>query len=84
MSSVSDTSYLHEATAAANRSHHRLLDSMYLNEFNVLEPPEGGWPCIPPNGRPVLDKTDEVFGNSLHTFSVSSEPWQLTLHSSLL
>lgn len=60
MPSVSDINYSRERTVAAIRDYYRFLVSMYLDECNVLEPPEGGWPSIPPQGWRNFDKTDEV------------------------
>lgn len=60
MLSVRDISYSCEATVAAIRDYYRSLVSMYLDETNVLEPPEGGWPSIPPNGWGNFGKTDEA------------------------
>ena len=57
MPSVSDICYSREVTVAAIRDYYRFLVSMYLDEFNVLEPPKGGWPSIPPNGWKNFDKT---------------------------
>lgn len=59
MPSVSDISYSRERTIAAIRDYYRFLVSMYLDEADMLEPPEGGWPFIPPNGWTNFDKTDE-------------------------
>jgi hypothetical protein len=57
---VSDISYSRQATVAAIRDYYRFLVSMYLDESNVQEPPENGWPSIPLNGWKNFDKTDEV------------------------
>ncbi|KAI8932414.1 hypothetical protein NX059_010600 [Plenodomus lindquistii] len=60
MPRIEDISYSRENTVAAVRDYYHFLVSMYLDESNVLEPPEGGWPSIPVNGWENFDKTDEV------------------------
>jgi hypothetical protein len=66
MPSVSDISYSRDATVAAIRDYYRFLVSMYLDESNLLEPPEGGWPSIPPSGWNNFDKTEEVIALLRH------------------
>lgn len=79
MPSVSDISYSREATVAVIRDYYRFLVSMYLDESNLLEPPKGGWPSIPPNGWRNFDKTDEVIAllRELPYLRQRSDPYQI-------
>lgn len=56
----SEVSYSREATVAAVSDYFNFLAKMYLNESNILRPPEGGWPEITPERLKGLGKTDEV------------------------
>ncbi|PVH94910.1 hypothetical protein DM02DRAFT_618281 [Periconia macrospinosa] len=79
MVSIHDLSYSREATVAAIRDYYRFLVSMYMDESNVLEPPAGGWPSIPPHGWANFGKTDEVMGllRELPYLDQCSEPYQI-------
>jgi hypothetical protein len=60
MSPVSEIGYSRNATVEAVRDYYQFLTSMYLDNSDIMEPPEGGWPSISPNGWKNFDKTDEV------------------------
>ncbi|KAL2023304.1 hypothetical protein VTK56DRAFT_3042 [Thermocarpiscus australiensis] len=60
MPQLSEVSYSHEATIAAVSGYFDFLAKMYLNESDILRPPEGGWPEITPDRLKGLGKTDEV------------------------
>ncbi|KAF2127847.1 hypothetical protein P153DRAFT_294859 [Dothidotthia symphoricarpi CBS 119687] len=61
-----DVSYSRDATVAAIRDYYRFLVAMYLDESEVIEPPEGGWPSINSNTWENLDKTDTVISLLRH------------------
>jgi hypothetical protein len=52
MSPVSESGYSRDATVEAVRDYYYYysLTSMYLDDSDVIEPPEGGWLSISPNG----------------------------------
>ncbi|KAL2020518.1 hypothetical protein VTK56DRAFT_8318 [Thermocarpiscus australiensis] len=60
MPQLSEVSYSHKATVAAVSAYFDFLAKMYLNESDILRPPEGGWPKITPDRLKGLGKTDEV------------------------
>ncbi|KAK3301964.1 uncharacterized protein B0T15DRAFT_569336 [Chaetomium strumarium] len=57
---LSEIRYSREATVAAVTGYFDFLAKMYLNEADILRPPEGGWPEIMPQRLKGLGKTDEV------------------------
>lgn len=66
MPSLSEIKYSREACVAAVRDYYGFLTKMYLNESDVIEPPEGGWPSITPDIRQDLGKTTEVMALLRH------------------
>src|SRR5437868_6411977 len=60
MPPLSEISYSREACIAAVREYYAFLAKMYLNESDVIEPPEGGWPSIPTETFQGLAKSDEL------------------------
>jgi hypothetical protein len=60
MPSISDTSYSRDACIAAVRDYYRFLVKMYLDESQVMEPPEGGWPNITTKTLERCGKSHEV------------------------
>lgn len=44
----------------AMRSYYDFLTKFYLDEHEIIEPPEGGWPHITPDTSKHLGKTDRV------------------------
>jgi hypothetical protein len=60
MPDVSEITYSHDATVEAVRKYFQFLAVMYMDESKIIEPPEGGWDTISPEGWPNFDKTEEV------------------------
>lgn len=60
MPELSEITYSTDATVAAFRDYYQFLTNLYLNESDVIEPPEGGWPTISPTVLEGLGKDDEV------------------------
>ena len=60
MPELSEIAYSRDATVAAFRDYYRFLTKMYLEESDVIEPPEDGWPTITPAILEGMEKDDEV------------------------
>ena len=60
MVELSDITYPRNECVAAVRDFYHLLTQLYLNESDIIEPPEGGWPSITAETMKGLDKSDEV------------------------
>lgn len=60
MPELVDISYSRDGTIAAIRGYYSFLVDLYLNESDIIEPPEEGWPEITPNSLQCMGKTDEV------------------------
>ncbi|KAK8052247.1 hypothetical protein PG993_003632 [Apiospora rasikravindrae] len=58
MSQLEDIHYLRDATISAVRQFYTFLSKMYIDESDILEPPEGGWPHM--DNLRCMGKTDEV------------------------
>jgi hypothetical protein len=61
-----EVSYNQATTVAAVRSYLVFLTNLYLDEADVLEPPEGGWPTITAEVFRALNKTDTVISLLRH------------------
>ncbi|PGG99157.1 hypothetical protein GX51_06416 [Blastomyces parvus] len=46
MPPLSDIGYSHDACIAVVRDYYSFLTKMYLDEAEVIEPPDGGWPSL--------------------------------------
>lgn len=55
---LEDIHYSRDETISAVRQFYTFLTKMYLDESDILEPPEGGWPHM--DNLRCLGKTDEV------------------------
>jgi hypothetical protein len=60
MPPLDEVSYDQATTVAAVRSYFVFLTNMYLDEADVLEPPEEGWPTITAEVFQALNKSDTV------------------------
>ncbi|KAL1610147.1 hypothetical protein SLS60_001812 [Paraconiothyrium brasiliense] len=60
MPTLNEVNYSREACINAIREYYRFLTKMFLDEDEILEPPEGGWPDIMPSALQQLGKTEEV------------------------
>ncbi len=60
MPKLSEVRHSREAAVAAASEYFGFLAKMYLDESNILRPPEGGWPEITVDRLKGLGKTDEV------------------------
>lgn len=60
MPSLGDVTYSREECIAEIRDYYYFLTKMYLEESDVEEPPESGWPNITTEAMHGLGKTDEV------------------------
>ncbi|PQE14101.1 Alpha beta hydrolase fold protein [Rutstroemia sp. NJR-2017a BVV2] len=49
-----------EATINAFRDYYRFLVSLYMDDAEIIEPPEGGWPTVSPEFGRLSGKSDEV------------------------
>ncbi|KAL2147656.1 hypothetical protein VTI28DRAFT_8110 [Corynascus sepedonium] len=63
---LSDVKYSRATTVAAITGYFGFLGKMYLNESDILRPPEGGWPGITHDRFKDLGKTDEVISLLRH------------------
>ncbi|KAK7954800.1 hypothetical protein PG988_015494 [Apiospora saccharicola] len=54
-----DIQYSREETVSAFREFYTFLSKMYIDESDILEPPEGGWPHI--DNLRCMGKTNEVY-----------------------
>lgn len=66
MPQLSEIGYSRDACVAAVRDYYGFLTKMYLDESDVIEPPEGGWPTITTDNLQSLGKTDEVISLLRH------------------
>jgi len=53
-------SYSREETTLAFRDYYRFLVGLYMEESEIIEPPEGGWPSISSEFQQSFGKSDEV------------------------
>ena len=60
MPRVSEITYSRDATVQAFRDYFQFLVFMYMDQSNIVEPPESGWDEINPRGWVNFDKTDKV------------------------
>ncbi|KAK4107297.1 hypothetical protein N656DRAFT_785404 [Canariomyces notabilis] len=60
MPRLSQITYDHAATVLAISDYFDFLAKMYLDEADILRPPEGGWPEITSDRLRSLGKTDKV------------------------
>ncbi|KAK4118799.1 hypothetical protein N657DRAFT_650884 [Parathielavia appendiculata] len=60
MPRLSEISYSHAATVGAISAYFNFLAVMYLDEADILRPPEGGWPEMTPGRLQSFGKTDKV------------------------
>ncbi|KAK1767570.1 hypothetical protein QBC33DRAFT_569894 [Phialemonium atrogriseum] len=60
MPELSEIGYSRDACVAAVRGYYDFLTKMYLDESDIVEPPEGGWPSITTESLQSLGKTNEV------------------------
>ncbi|KAK8074527.1 hypothetical protein PG997_009190 [Apiospora hydei] len=58
MSQLDDIHYSRDETISAVREFYTFLSKMYIDESDILEPPEGGWPHM--ENLRCIGKTDEV------------------------
>jgi hypothetical protein len=66
MPPLSEIGYSREACIAAVRDYYAFLAKMYLNESDIIEPPEGGWPSVTTENFQGLGKSDEVIALLRH------------------
>lgn len=67
-----DIHYSRNATVAAIRYYYKFITRMYLDEFEILEPPEGGWPHITPEATEDCGKSEEVISLLRHLPYINS------------
>ncbi|PQE29056.1 Alpha beta hydrolase fold protein [Rutstroemia sp. NJR-2017a BBW] len=60
MPDLEEISYSREATVNAFRDYYRFLVNLYMDESEILEPPEGGWPTVSAEFGRLSGKSDEV------------------------
>lgn len=60
MPSLEDVTYNREECIAAVRDYYHFLTKLYLDESDIEEPPEDGWPNVTADTMGGLGKTDEV------------------------
>lgn len=60
MPSLEDVTYDREECIAAVRDYYHFLTKLYLDESDIEEPPEDGWPNVTADTMRGLGKTDEV------------------------
>lgn len=60
MKEITDIEFSRDECVAAVRDYYAFLAAMYLNDSEVVEPPEGGWPEISQESLRDLGKTDGV------------------------
>ncbi|KAK8006999.1 hypothetical protein PG989_000989 [Apiospora arundinis] len=56
---LDDIHYSRDETISAVRQFYTFLSKMYIDESDILEPPEGGWPHV--ENLRCMGKTDEVY-----------------------
>lgn len=62
MPDLDEISYPRDASISALSDHYRFLVEMYMGSSEILEPPDEGWPTIPPEFRQLSGKSNEVAG----------------------
>jgi hypothetical protein len=60
MPHINDISYSRDECISTIRDYYAFLTKMYLDESDVLEPPEDGWPAINSANMEGFGKSDEV------------------------
>ena len=60
MPELGDISYSRDVTVRAFRDYYRFLIELYMDDSNIIEPPEEGWPSISPSFQQSIGKSDEV------------------------
>jgi hypothetical protein len=60
MPSIENVAYSQAETITAVRDYYHFLVKMYMDEANIVEPPDGGWPNITTESMKRINKTDEV------------------------
>jgi hypothetical protein len=60
MLDLEDISYSRETTIRAFRDYYRFLVDLYMDDSEIIEPPEGGWPTVSPEFGQLFGKSDEV------------------------
>jgi hypothetical protein len=63
---LSEITYSREETITAVRDYYIFLTKLYLNETEVIEPPEDGWPSINSENLHDLGKSSEVIALLRH------------------
>lgn len=66
MPELEDIRYSRQECIIAVRDYYSFLTKLYLDESEVIEPPEGGWPTITTDTMRDLGKTDEVISLLRH------------------
>jgi hypothetical protein len=61
MPTLSEITYSREKCIAAIRDYYSFLVKMYLDEAQIINPPESGWPHITPENLQDFGKIDEIF-----------------------
>ncbi|KAJ4987061.1 hypothetical protein SVAN01_07477 [Stagonosporopsis vannaccii] len=82
MPPLSEVRYSRDDCISAIRDYYSFLTKMYLNEDEVLEPPEGGWPNITAHNLKGFDKTDEVINLLRHLPYIENVSDNTTAHGS--
>ncbi|PQE31389.1 Alpha beta hydrolase fold protein [Rutstroemia sp. NJR-2017a WRK4] len=57
---LQEISYSREATINAFRDYYRFIVDLYMDESEIKEPPEGGWPTFSPEYGRLSGKSEEV------------------------
>ncbi|KAH8763891.1 hypothetical protein BGZ57DRAFT_712564, partial [Hyaloscypha finlandica] len=63
MVELSDINYSRENCITAVRDFYHLLTQLYMKEWDLIEPPEGGWPSITAETMKGLDKLVALLRN---------------------
>jgi hypothetical protein len=66
MPCVSEIIYSHDETVQAFRDYFEFLVAMYMDESNIVEPPQNGWDTINSSSWTNFDKTDKVIDLPRH------------------
>lgn len=62
MPEIEDFTCSREATIAAFEDYYSFLVDLYMDPFEIIYPPEGGWPSISTEFQEMIGKSDEVIG----------------------
>jgi len=87
MSELDETSsYSHDVTVSSFRDYFRFLTDLYMEDSDIIEPPEGGWPTVSQEFAKLFGKSDEVIAllRSLPYISASSNKWGIPPHGTAL